>query len=177
MWRTSKTLHVLIFSALGAVVASGVYGWLVMRVLEVNAETALLANTINTQVMREEHVRSAEDLLEATVVERQKLSSFFVTEESVVVFIETLEMLGRDADVRVTIATVDAEDKASDDRIGSVRVRLVAVGAWRDVVHFTALIDSLPFATTVSAASFDQPSAEKKDEWRGSFTLRVGLIK
>lgn len=173
MGRSSKTVHILIVAAFAASVALGVYGWLTLRVLATSESITILESTIDTRSLEEEQLRSAERLLEATEIERAVLAALFVTEESVVSFIETIESLGRDAGVEITIASVETEEMAVDNKIGSVRIRLAAVGEWRDVVHFGMLIDALPFVVNILTAEFERSDSR----WQSTFTLRVEMIK
>jgi hypothetical protein len=172
MGQSSKTVRILISASLIAMAALGAYVWFTFQVITTSENVAVLEGTIDARTLEEEQLRSAEHLLETTEAERAALDRLFVTEESVVSFIETIESLGNTANIVTTIASVEAEEGASGSNISSVRVRLAAVGSWRDVVHFVTLIDALPFVVDVLVASFERSG----QEWQSTFTLRVGMI-
>lgn len=175
-WPT-RTPLTLILTVLVAALVFGAYGWLTMRVIATNDEALLTASTIDVEALQEGHTRTAERLLTEIDEERLELASLFVTKESIVSFIELLESLGADADVTTTIASVDTEEEMRG-AVGSVRVRLVAVGSWRNLVHFVTLLDTLPFVFEVREADLVETETEQGVRaWQGSFTLGVHMVQ
>jgi len=167
----------LVISALIGALAASIYGWLVFRVWNTSESIEVLASTVDSSALEEERLRTTENLVERTEVERAKLRSLFVTEDSAVSFIETIEGLGETTDVSVTVASVDTADLSSKNAIGAVHIQFTTTGSWQNTVYFVTLLDTIPFVTDVLTAELARLVSSEGDEWRGVFSIRVGMIE
>ena len=120
MRLSSKTTKMLILAVVIALGFVGAYGWLLWSVWQTKGAVEQIAGTIDARAREEERLRTTEDLLDATVAERETLSSYFVTEETVVDFIEAVEGLGASAGVSVTTASVETEDSAPEEDVSKL---------------------------------------------------------
>jgi len=176
MQITNRTVRILILALAAVIVAGGAYGWILTRVWQLRGDIVETANTADARAEEEARARSAERLLETTEEERAKLASYFVTEDTVVQFIETLEALGDSADVSITIASVTIEEDSSEGAAPALRVRFTAASSWQNVMYFTALIDALPFLVEIVGADFERSNTPSSEAWKGAFTVRAMML-
>ena len=101
------------------------------------------------------------------------LDSFFIDPNTVVIFLESLEELGRKTGVSVSIISVkegEAEKKSDllSGTIAPLSVKLTADGSFKNVYNFLTLLENAPYEIV-----FDRIQLLKDEEtgWSGEFNI------
>src|SRR3989344_79712 len=106
MTKLPYSLQMLVVALLLAVAASGVYGFFLSRIAEINRSISATSNELERESLQEERLNSARGLLKETQAKRETLNAFFVASDGVVGFIESVESLGNRAGVVIEITGV-----------------------------------------------------------------------
>ncbi len=96
-----------------------------------------------------------------------QLDGFFVSNNNLVVFIESLERLGRDTGVDLTVNNAESGDK--------MRVSFRVQGSFSNIYAFTALLEKLHYQISVDTLNinvFNQGEG-KAVAWTGDYTTTV----
>lgn len=98
---------------------------------------------------------------------KTKIDSIFLNEENIVVLIEKLEQMASQAGVVLNLGGISMKaDGGGDTPVVQLSVR----GDFRKIYHYLALVENLPYYTSVDKFVF-----EKEDEglWCSNFELTV----
>ena len=170
MMKLPYSLQMLVVALLLAVAASGVYGFFLSRIAEINRSISATSNELERESLQEERLNSARGLLKETQAKRETLNAFFVASDGVVGFIESVESLGNRAGVAIEITGVSIEALPTPRR-GSELLRLSvrADGDFKSVFYFFTLLESLP-----APLEFERVSLEGSEgAWSGVFSFTV----
>lgn len=172
------TMRILAVIVLITLLVSAVYAGIFIYIKNTNIEIAELASTIDQQIQIEERLRSIKNIVEDTALNRAKLDSYFVGQDDIVHFIEAVEALSSITGEEITIASVDLEEGDNTSAYQFLRLRLTTSGAWEETIHFIALLEALPNHILVERGSLELRSTdEEAGEWRGSFDIKVAMLK
>lgn len=122
-------------------------------------------------------------LHEATVDDRAKLSTFFVSDSDKVLFIENIESLGSRIGSEVSISSILADDLATSPvgKRGHINMHVDVQGTWSSVMSTLVSAEDLPYKVTISNVRLDTSgipdSKNKKQMWRLSFILDAISIR
>lgn len=160
-----RTLIPLIVASLLLVLSLGGYVVTFSLVSNLQEESFLLADEIKAAQDKEARISRAERTLAAIMEQEEMVSSYFVTENSVVDFLEELEGIEERTDVAITIGSVGGEGETFD-------ISLTVEGQFRNVMQTLEAIESLPVFISVTRASIDTVVRESNDE--GIWTASAG---
>jgi hypothetical protein len=142
-----------------------------------NRRVSEILSEIASEDEREAALRLIGKNLYDTQKEREVLEGLFVPQEGVVVYIETVERLGREAGVSVEIETLDLE-KTSTEMLENISLRLVATGNYSSVRKFLSLMQELPLASEWLRASITSDlEASVSGTWSLSLETRTLKFK
>lgn len=99
-----------------------------------------------------------------------------VSEDYVSVFIDNLETLANDSDLRLSIGSLSIDQIPNVSSLKRMIVRLSVDGLWSDVVAFSSFLESMQYATSIESISFSRnPRAEGSDArvWNAMIDLVV----
>lgn len=147
-----------------------VYGLLIFFMLQNISRAVLLSGDIAEQTHKDEYIRVLKNNIQNTEKERTRVESLFVSEDSIVSFIEKVESLGNISSATVVFRSVSVEGEKND----RLKLDLSITGSFSEVFHFVILAEHLPFQ-----ASFDRmnilklPKETKGDKWEALATLTL----
>lgn len=183
--------------ALIALTLAGLYWVLFLNIKWIQQDMSVLLSQVETDLKRDETFRSIELILKDSQEDLATLESYFVSENGVVGFIESLETLAAENAIKVTIDFLGVEDSDGSlppekDIKETLRLRLTTEGGWAGTMQFLGLLETVPTKinldrasliytpTSESALSFTPPKGAKpslKQTWRGSFDFTVFKLK
>jgi len=171
-------MRILAAIALVTLSAGAAYTGLFIYIKNTNEEIAELSNAIDQQIQVEERLRSIENIMTDTVLGRATLDGYFVGQDDIVQFIETVEALSELTGEDVTIVSVDVDEGDSVSAYQFLRLRLTTKGVWEETVHFLALLEALPNYVIVDRGNLKlRLGDEGAEEWEGSFDIRIAMLK
>lgn len=174
----TSTMRILAVVVLVTLLVGAAYVGIFIYIKNTNIEIAELISAIDQQIKIEERLRSIENIAEDTVLSRVELDSYFVGQDDIVQFIEVVEGLSSITGEEITIASVDLEEGDNTSAYQFLRLRLTTKGAWKETIHFIALLEALPNYVLVERGSLELRSAdEETEEWSGSFDIKVAMLK
>ena len=162
----NRTLLMLLSVTLFAT-AFGTYLVLSSAIRASIAELGTALEHTATADTRVASARNARSLLLETADERTALAAFVIRESDVAGAIETIESAGRTANVAVSVSTAEEEAQAWKYH-AVVTLKLSARGSFKNLGTFTAILESLPFASRLEKVSFEE---SEENVWYAAFTL------
>lgn len=171
----------LILAIAVTLVVGSVYGYM-RYALAGSIERAILARDIvRVEDANKSHDQDTVGLYELTTSERAKLSEFFIPADRIVMFIEAIEGLGKQAGSIVALTTIDADKIVSAPGVfGSARAHVDAKGSWASVLRTLELAESLPYVIHIDHVRLDTSVLEGdksgKRDWRLSFDITAQII-
>ena len=171
MWNDDKTikkeLWAIIIADFVLVFVLGIFIYFVFLVRIPEAKS--LSNDILAGNKMEKRTTDILQMTKDTEEDRIKLSSYFVSKDAVVSFIEELESLSRQANVVLSIdSPLEGKDTPMSKQI-YLRFNVRAEGRFQDVMHFVRLTEALPYKIFVDHVALS--SAGKI--WIGTVSFRL----
>lgn len=172
---SSKSTTLLIAAILFNIAALSVYAFLWLGIKGANERASELGNDIVLAVREEQELKATKTLVFDTAPLREKLDGYFVPADGAVAFFESLESLGAEAGVSVSLESVSALPLPDSPFAETVRVVLRAEGPFAAALRFLALLETAPRAGQIEQFSFtaSAPEGKKGTLWRIDATLRV----
>lgn len=125
-----------------------------------------LTNDLEIEIKKEQNLAVMKSLLSEIEDDRKKLNTYFVSEDSIVNLLQSIEATGGGRGISVVVNSVS---ESSDNE--GLKIQITMEGSFRDIWGTLFLIEALPFKI-----SFDNVFIEKdkeKDIWDGRFFLTV----
>lgn len=176
MKYTNKTNISLIISLIILLLSCGLYTYLYLSFNRTTEEVRSMHvdNAKNEAALSELH--RVEQNLKNTLGTKDQLASLFVTEESVVDFIQLLESIMKRGGIDGSV------DSVTESAGGTLNVTLSLSGSWNSLLQFTAEVENLPYNSTIDSlrlnyvkASGDTSAAKpgQKPGWNENMVLHV----
>lgn len=175
-----KTLQFIVFSAIIALAALAVYMFILLDIRDKNRSVSLILNEADIEALQDLRLRSIQKIVKDTEEQRGQINIYFVGDDEIVKFIETVELLGVLADADVEINSVNIEERRREEGEENdefLQLTFSATGEWNEVFYFFSLVELLPYNIEVKRASFESGSKEKSGIWNGSFGITVAKSK
>lgn len=185
----SKTIKIIIFLSILNSIVFGSCFYLFMNINNVDKEVSLRLNQIESEVKKDESLRSIKNLMNDTKEDRGQIERLFVQPNGTVDFIETVELLGRTADVKIEVESVGVsafKNKTASSTTELFNLSFKTEGSWQNTMHLLSLLDNMPYKISfenvnLSKISGSSGSDKNKEEnpsyWNGSFNFTVLKIK
>jgi len=185
-----KNARKILFIALCVnLIVVSAYSYILIKIGQKNRHIAELSRTVETLVNQKANLKLAEETVSETALLREQIDRYFIPEDGVVQFLNSLQSLGADNNLELKIISV-AIDQAtlSPDIFESVNVNVEIFGTWSNVRRFTALIELMPLKIYLNRIDLEKVTDEtssggsKNDsapfyQWRGVLDLRVFKLK
>ncbi|MBU6323483.1 MAG: hypothetical protein KGI41_02060 [Patescibacteria group bacterium] len=163
---------------IAAVVAYGMwYG----TVMNASAEAGSLVSTITVDGARAARVAAAKTALASLASDESAVSRYFVSNATLVPFLESLQSYGTQLGAKMTINSVSSDTQAARPQLVVVGT---AVGPFDAVMRVIGAIEYAPYYVTVDQLSLSSGSAASAPNsanapasngtWTATFTLTVG---
>jgi len=124
--------------------------------IQASASRAILGRqTVRTEEVNIGQVRTAEKIYSKTVMDRKRISSFFISSKNAISFIESIEKLGSYAGSKATISGVSADevDSLPDGSFAKISAHIEATGSWASILRTLRLSETLPYQVSISSVS------------------------
>lgn len=171
-----RTIQFLIIATGLAVVSVTSYTLLFLEIKEKTREASLIVSELDLEAQRDVRLRSIQNIIKDTEQQREQLNVYFVKDDAVVAFIETIESLGDKSGAEVEVTSVNIEERNSEGSSSQfLRLTFSATGAWDEVFYLFSLVELLPYKMEVKRASFESRKSGtiKSNVWNGSFSIAV----
>ena len=172
-------------AVLAALLSVGVFGFLVYSIQNEVGTLQTLSQEVRSA---QEHVKKL-DSLTATAKNieerRSELDRYFLEENDIVEFLESIEGLCGATNSSVEVTSVDKKvvpkpgEEVHTNKNGPVSLLLTieATGSWGSVAHVLGLIETFPVPITVHRVAYDVEEADATPVvWRGVFQVSVAQI-
>lgn len=115
------------------------------------------------------------NLFRTTTASRARLESLFVKESTAVSFIEALEAVGPQSNVKVQISSITPAKfaDATPGAQGILRAHLETQGSWDSVMKVLMLVELLPYQVSISNARFDMIQGGNTRQWKLSIDVEA----
>ena len=182
-----RTLSLIILNILIA----ALYWFVFLSIQWIQQETTDTLSFAETDLQRDETFRSIETIITNSSSELNLIESYFVSQNGVVDFIESVERLATLSEIDVTINFIDVENASSPSSEKSaefyemLHIKMITEGTWHDTVHFLSLLENVPYKVDIqrtsfvfvpqseNALSFSSSGSGDNRTWRGNFDFTV----
>lgn len=161
----SKTIQRLAATLLLLGVVAAGYGYLWYSISSTHAKIITLENEIAEAALADQGALEAETLLRNLQDAEKLLTRSFLTDDTLVPFLEQIEGLDALSGGTVTVLSVNGEGQA-------YKLSVSAEGSWTNVYHVFELIEALPVAVSVSNVRFTRQGGVAAP-WQAIFDFTV----
>lgn len=186
MRHSSKTKQILLISVISVIAVSALYVMLFLNIKEKNNNISALVNEVDIILQKEIKLRSVKHIINDTKDDRAKLDSHFVADDEIINFIETIENLGADSDVKVEVTDVSVSSAGAeaDSQVNIselLNLNFKIEGSFAQMFHFLSMLEKLPFKIDILRVNFEKVSDESriinKNPWNGFFSITALKLK
>lgn len=90
-----------------------------------------------------------------TLNDRTRVTSFVVSEEKIVPFIESIEKIGTDSGTDLEISAIGTEKtSAQDGGFGHIAAHIDVKGSWTNIMRALLLIENMPYSAVINNVRF-----------------------
>jgi len=144
-------------------------------ILKTNSEGAALKDQIINVRQKIANVEKEKNLFAEIEKDARKVESFIVAKDGVVDFVERVEKLGENLNLKTETRSIATESAAIQERLNVI---LSAEGSWQNVFRFIKLLELLPFNVSVKDVGLENVNAQdKKNLWVLNTTISVVKVK
>lgn len=126
-------------------------------------------------------LKSVKALMDDTAERRAKVGTFFIKDDKVVDFLDSLDTLGTQNGVKLAINSVAVAplSKTSSSYLEQLNIKVQVEGSWSNVYRFLTLLETMPYKVSWGRVGFDQVSgsAGKQSIWQGVFDVSIVKLK
>ena len=200
MLPLSSTKRTIIANAIIVLIAIGGVGFFYYQISQTIQKGEELRKDLAFEQQRQKQLRSIRHLVEDTASQRQRLRTYFIPQEGVPEYINTVEKLAKEAEVPLAITSVGVESYGSDstdgtqnttqdntqsgnagDASGSESAPLEKVvlqlsvkeASWARTYHFLRLLEELPRLQRVVDMSVSRNQEEETPGWNSRFVVHA----
>lgn len=185
MKNFSKTKKLLILCIVLNLVVWTAYGVIFWQIKSQNEKISLLVNEAELDTKKEEDLRLTKASLNENKDSISRIDSYFIPKDGVVDFINSLESLGKQSGTSLVIGSVsvESETKIKENFKEVLRLKVQAIGSWKNVMHFLSILENLPYQVDLQQADFKlSVSAEGSSgggvpQWEGDFEFTLLKLK
>jgi Tfp pilus assembly protein PilO len=191
----SRTKKILIVCILLNVLVFGAYAFLYIDIKSKNVRVSELLTEAENDMQKDASLRAIKTSLNENKEFISQIDSYFVPKNGVPDFIDTLEKLGKESEIALSIGSVSVEEgKNKNDFKDALHLHVDTIGSWQNIYYFLSVLESLPYriqfdqvSVTLSAASESilfgvgpvsgarQKSAN--ESWKGTFDIIVYKLR
>ncbi|MFC1721074.1 hypothetical protein ACFLY0_02190 [Patescibacteria group bacterium] len=167
-----KTQRALLVAIVLNVIAIVFFAGAFFMVAKKELAIANVIEEIQNEYVRIEKKQSTKNIVRDTHEERKQLNTYFIEQDTVVHFIETIEELGTFAGVDLVLEAVDV----TSGKNAKLSIRVSAKGSWEDLIYFLALSESSLLHIDIDSANVVKIKEGLEDEegyWSGDFIITV----
>lgn len=156
--------------------------YLYSRIEASQAYAAQIAGEISKQTQREQILALTRQSLADTKDQRAKLDALALPSDGAADFIDAVEQTAKGAGVSIDIGSVSVTPKKGS--FDALSLSVTAGGSFSSAIRFLKLVETLPYASTVSAIALnavesaaDEKGTTQKVVWKLTGTITVPIHK
>ncbi len=187
----AKSKHYfLLIIGLALVVATGFGYWYVYKIVISQAEKwSQLSQEIKNNEQYNKQEAKLLNISSSTLDRREKLFSYFVSDDKILDFIKSIESIADYTSTQVVLSAITAED-LSDKEAGStghITIHAEVKGGWVNVNKALVLIENLPYSlsiksirlntATINEVATDKKKATSVNAWSLSLDISALTMK
>ncbi len=180
MKNNSKHITLLLFGII-SIVAAGFGYWYLHLAVITQAETYSLAlkdaETYNENKKNEQNLQK---IYNQSIADRAKISSYVVSEDKIIDFIESIENIGKITNTTVSLSAIDSKamDELAKGASGHIKAKVTVTGSWTGVMTALSLLENLPFSLSLeNSRVFKDSELGKNASWNLLTDINVLSIK
>ena len=136
-----------------------------------------LTSTIDSGQQKNSHLSALRAVVKDIDGKRQQLTSFFLSGDAEIPFIEQMEALGKTSGLTVKTNSVSSV-AGSAGAAKTFRMQLQVVGSWNSALYFLNQIENLPYDVHVQGVSLvKQPGSGKTSSGSWAATFEISLAE
>ena len=149
------------------VVLIGTAFWFLVGELYSVREAQQRAISLDSEIT---HLASYKRLSEQVDEGRDKIAAYFINNETLPEFIESLETLAARGGVELDLTQAEVEEKSGAKQ---VRLELSAAGSFSKVTDYLAQVESLPYGIAFSSVRLDKAAVPDEGPWKLTGSLII----
>jgi len=157
------------------VIVSSIGGFFLHRIYSRDTEALSLASEAKNLLKKDEQLSVVRASLRESSQSIDTLETFFVKEDSVSSFIDSLDILAAREGVSVSFGSLSVEPVPDSTLVKQLKLRASVTGTWKHVVSFTSALESLPQAVVVQIAAFNREPETSEVDQAGVVRWNAGL--
>jgi len=179
MKPNSKSRNMLIVAAVLNAIVFGIFLFTFFTIKAKNERISSLTNETEQYLERDTMLRSIQGVLADTKDDLSLINSYFVSQDGAVDFIETVESVGRQSGIAVSIGSVSVQGGEEESQsVGEMlKLGVKTEGSWKNSIYFLELVESIPFKTHLEKASFLTKKGDRSGVWKGEVEFSVFKLK
>ncbi len=164
-----KTKILVIVSIAFNIIAISAFVYMFYLIKEETNIVYALNGKIKNIENRVQEINSTKRLIFDTKNDVSILNSYFIYSDNVVGFIKSIETLGKEAKVSLSLNSVDISGEDSS----SLSLQFTTQGSWDGSVYLLALLESMPVKINIGKVNLiKRPASDnKKPYWYGEFSV------
>lgn len=192
--HTPKKLPLLFLACLMCLCAVAIFFFAVKYINQRMERVATVLTDITELTKKADEYQIFERIIKSTETERAKISSYVIKKDGLVDFIKLIENIATASGVEVMIKTVvesEVSSPASSFPKVMLTLPLTAIGTWENISMFFALLETMPYKTTLTKVDLKKLAFEEVSEgiskkrrfskanpgWQGDFEFGVLKFK
>ena len=179
-----KTGTITILIAVGAVSLAAVLAdvFFLLSIKSSLYSSSALEGELEVERRVSSQLQAGKEVVASTAEERAVIETFFVGQDGVVAFLESLEALGREEGLEIEVSSVgladEGEDKDEERLYENLSVDIATKGGWAQNFRYLSLLENMPLKLQVGRAIIEKPAGGgANSSWQGSFAINVIKLK
>lgn len=168
--------YLLIVLAIASIGLSGFGYWYLYNKIISQAEGEYNAlQEYQIEVIKKQNEQDLVKVYADTLSDRNKLSSYFITEDKIIGFIESVEAVGDYSKTDVTLSAINTDDfnNLEKGNSGHLKTHIDIKGDWSNVMKALILIENMPYSISINNMNLLFASGK----WSMAFDIEVLTIK
>jgi len=148
------------------------------------AKSIDIEDQIKTELKKENIATLMKDDIALGKAYQEQMSNYVIKSDGTVQFIEILEKLVSESDLRPDIRNVSTEpyNKTNNQNVELLRINMDITGEWQNIQFFLKALENYPLEITIDKISLNKISdynvkGKKMPQWSGSLNFTVIKIK
>ncbi|MCX6703429.1 MAG: hypothetical protein NTV02_01935 [Candidatus Zambryskibacteria bacterium] len=176
-----KTHHYTVIGLLLVCISLAVVGYALV-INQVWEKAQMIASYKDEVVGGEQKKQYAEAMLSSFEESRSDINQIkdgFVLRNGEVEFIEYIELLAKEKNLKIEIGNVSIDPANSLEKSGLeyLLLRFKIEGLWVNVWSFSEILEVVPYSVTINSLSFVRedanPAPGVSAQWKGTYTIKV----
>lgn len=157
-----------VIAALALLIGIWFFGFMEFRAMA--RRVAALGEKNTTLEARRGNLQSLEAFIGDIAADQERIASVFVSEQTLVKFIERLERLAGETGVSLAIQEAQLPRKTGEH----LSIRFSTAGNLRDTTQYLLLVEHMPYQLRLTSADIQKNNAQKDgDDWNAHYQLNV----